>query len=97
MTAAPSFIKSLQPSLKLSPILPGTTITSLFCSSAASTVISEPLFFLASTTITTSDKPLIILFLTGNCPACGAVPTGYSDTIQPFSFICVKSSIFCLG
>lgn len=64
-------------------MFPGTTYTSFPCSNAKSTVIRVPLFCLASTTITPSEIPLIILFLAGKFLAIGFVPTIYSDIITP--------------
>ncbi len=51
--------------LSLENIEPGTATTSFPCSKAISVVINDPLFSPASTTITISLKPLIILFLLG--------------------------------
>ena len=66
----------MQPSLSLSVTLPGTMYTSLPCSSAMSTVISVPLFALASTTTTASARPLTMRFLGGKFRGRAGVPRG---------------------
>ena len=51
--------------------LPGTANTSRPCSIACRAVISAPLRSAASTTITPSDRPLMMRFRCGNVPASG--------------------------
>ena len=82
---APCLKSLLQPILRLSVHLPGTAYTSRPCSNAISTVISVPLFSLASTTNTASDKALMILFRIGKSEALGGIPGVYSEITPPFS------------
>ena len=73
---APWRISSLHPLPKGSVILP--------CSRPQSAVIREPLLSLASTTITTSDRPLMIRLRMGKFLDAGGSPGLYSERIPPF-------------
>ena len=80
---APSLISLLEPLAPLYNIEPGTTITFFPCSNASLAVINEPLFSEASTTITPSLSPLIILFLLGKFCFNGPVPIKNSEIPTP--------------
>ena len=80
---APCFINSFVPSVFILVISPGTAYTFFPWSSAKSTVIWLPLFFLASITSTPSERALIILFRAGNVYLLGRVPISYSEIINP--------------
>ena len=67
-------------------MFPGIAHTSLPWFIAWSAVINDPLLAPASTTITASEIPLIILFLLGKFVFSGFVPTIYSDIISPSFF-----------
>ena len=61
--------------------------TGLFTDKAQLTVIEVPERANASVTSTPRDKALINLFRKGKFACDGTLLSGYSETINPFSFI----------